>query len=583
MHTHIRPRFPSAATRRPRWACAALLACAAARSGTTAPRVTVQALPRFEDVRREQTPGGLELQLRLVDDVGKPLVARAVTLGRDGQAPLRARPCSGGTRGVGGALSTDSAGELCMAIAGARDTAELVLQFAGDALYLPAEARVPLQASSAELHLAFDAPSLELNLDQPEQRLGLEWSGPGASDATLPSITLQLEEAQLAPEGGSRVLEAQDWQRDGNMVRGRVASEDLGAPGPARLLARAHRAEDTSPIVAEALVLRSATVQLERQQLSIGRDALELDVAARTRAGVPAVGWVELRGDGQTLGSSPLVAGVGNLQLTLLPSTPQQLEVLYHADDPWWLPGEALALDLALSNADSQEPARWPWLVLLAPVGYVCVRALERPAPRKQRRGRRAPPRPVVPTGLRPVSLASPASGWAGTVTDAHDGQPIAGAQITALLPSLRNNNLGVSAISDAGGHFVLPPLQETIPEGAQLRVSSRFHSELLRPLPPQGRVSVTLTSRKRALLERLVRWARSAGPPWYRSSEPTPGEVADVALRRGDRVTAHWAESVQAAAFAGADVEEHHEAALREQEPGRQQSAAHPDRHTAD
>jgi hypothetical protein len=168
-------------------------------------------------------------------------------------------------------------------------------------------------------------------------------------------------------------------------------------------------------------------------------------------------------------------------------------------------------------------------------------------------------------------------------VTDAHDGQPIAGARITALLPSLREDNLGVSAISDADGHFVLPPLRETIPEGAQLRVSSRFHSEQLRPLPPQGRVSVTLTSRKRALLERLVRWARSAGPPWYRSSEPTPGEVVDVALRRGDHETAHWAEGVQSAAFAGADVEEHHEAALREQEPGWQQGAARPDRHTAD
>jgi hypothetical protein len=95
--------------------------------------------------------------------------------------------------------------------------------------------------------------------------------------------------------------------------------------------------------------------------------------------------------------------------------------------------------------------------------------------------------------------------------------------------------------------------------------------------------VALALTLRKRALLERLVRWARAAGPPWHRTAEPTPGEVADVALRRGDRETALWAEGIQNAAFAAADVEEHHEAALRAREPAWQQSAPRPERHGSD
>ncbi len=535
----------------------------------------MQALPHFEDVRREQTASGLELRLRLVDDVGSPLPEKPVLPVREGRIPALS-PCGGTTRTTGGGFSTDMAGELCLRLAETRELAELVLHFPGDGLYLPAQVRVPLQPGSGELRLAFEAPSLELNLDLAEQRVSLEWSGPGAGDPELPRIALQLEEA-----GRARTLDALDWDREARTVRARISSSELGEPGPARLLARARRPEDTAPIVAEAVVLRRATVRLEQQRFSASRDALELEVVAQSAAGAPAGGWVELRGGERSLGSSVLVAGVASLQLTMVASTPRQLEVRYHADDPWWLPGEPLLLDL--ESADSPEPARWPWLVLLAPIGYICVRALQRPAPRQPRKVRRPPPRPAPAVRPQPALPPAPVSGWAGVVLDAHDGRPIAGAVISALLPSMRDASPRVSAVSDANGHFVLPPLRETIREGAQLHVSSRLHSSFQRPLPPQGRVSVMLTLRKRALLERLVRWARAAGPPWQRSAEPTPGEVVDVALRRGDRETALWAEGVQEAVFSGADVEEADEAALRAREPAWQGGTAQPNGHASD
>lgn len=554
----------------------ALLACAAARGGAgNTPRITVQATPRFEDVRREQVQGGVRLRLRLVDDVGKPLAEKSVSVEQTGRA-LAVSACAGSTRATGRAFPTDAAGELCLSVAEAGDTAELVLRFPGDALYLATEARVPLQPGSGDLRLAFDTPSLELNLDLPEQSLTLEWTGTGAGDAELPRIAMQLEEG-----GGARTLEVLEWERHGSQLRARIASAELGGAGPARLLARARRRGDVAPIEAEAVVLRIATVQIERRALSSSRDALEVEVAAVSAAGAPAGGWVELRGAERSLGSSPLAAGVASFQLPLTAATPRQLEVLYRADDAWWLPGEALVLDVA--SADASQPARWPWLALLAPIGYVCVRALQRPAPRKPRKLRRPPPRPAVAASATAAAPPAPLSGWAGTVTDAHDGSPIAGALITAILPSLREDAPSVSAVSDAQGYFALPPLRETIPEGAQLRVTARLHGDLQRPLPPQGRVAVALTLRKRALLERLVRWARAAGPPWYRATEPTPGEVADVALRRGDHDTALWAEGIQNAAFAGSDVEEHHEAALRAREPAWQQSAPRPDRHGSD
>jgi hypothetical protein len=125
-----------------------------------------------------------------------------------------------------------------------------------------------------------------------------------------------------------------------------------------------------------------------------------------------------------------------------------------------------------------------------------------------------------------------------------------------------------------------LPALQHPLPEGARLRVWAPMHSEVERALPPQGRVSIALTSRRRAVLRRLIRWARALGAPWARGGEPTPGEIADIAARRGDSRTARWAEGIQAAAFGRAPVDEALETALREAEPTWHQTSPRRDSH---
>jgi hypothetical protein len=170
----------------------------------------------------------------------------------------------------------------------------------------------------------------------------------------------------------------------------------------------------------------------------------------------------------------------------------------------------------------------------------------------------------------------APITGWAGSVVDAHDGYPISGAHVEAVLPSFRGTSTNrVAAVADERGWFELPPLQDPLPEGARLRVWAPLHSAVERPLPPQGRVSITLTSRRRAVLRRLVRWASTLGTPWVRAGEPTPGEIADTATRRGDPRTARWAEDVQAAVFGKAPVDETVEASLRAAEPGWSETSA--------
>ena len=552
--------------RRPRalaWVLLLLVVPAPLAAQTASPRVTVQARARFENPRtRSVGDGRLELRARLVDDVGTPLAEAPLELEPTRQTEVSSCSDERPRRGRSGlAITTDASGEVCLVVTGAPLPGALPVTFRGDALHLPARTELALQAAARVLELAFEAPSLELDLDQPEQRLSLHVSGDDGASDPLPAISLHLEDA-----GRERPLETRDWARSGNTLTFRVASDQFGSPGPARLVARLGAASQRSPAQAEAeaVALRTVRVRLEGHVAGVEPDAVQLSVRASSPAGSPTSGWVDASVGGQSAGSSPLVNGAADLRAALVTPPPTQLTLRYHSDDPWWQAGDTLTLEIA--GPTPSQPSHWPWLVLLAPVGYVCLRALERPA--SPRRAQRPAPRPAVPSIAAARASAVPVHGWIGTIKDAHDGQPIAGARVEATLPSLREQPLGVSSVSDVDGRFVLPPLREPIPEGARLQVFAALHSDFQRPLPPQGRVDVAMISRRRALLGRLVRWARAAGAPWLRAGEPTPGEVADVALRRGDLRTARWAEGVQAAAFAGDEVDASREASLREQEP---------------
>lgn len=526
-------------------------------------RVTVLAQPRFEELshsRRED--GSIEVHVRLIDDNGEPLSSERVRVAEaapSGQLELSG--CEGATSTARRALltrrelTTDSAGGVCLRVAQPSAKGAIELTFGGGALHLPARAELPLRAAPAELQLAFSAPSLELDLQRPTQRIRLRLSGTKA-DEPLPRIELALQDGDR-----ERALTATDWVRSGDTLELSLTSEQLGSPGPARLLARYAGSSRLAPAQAQAVALRVAPVQLEAELDPLDDGGAQLRVSATTPAGAPTSGWLEVSAAGESIATRPFVAGVAELWLPASAVPSGRIGLRYRADDPWWIAGAPL--ELSLLPAPSERPARWPWLVLLVPVGYVCLRSMQRPRLRKAE-GRQ-------PLARRAALRASPepsASGWVGTISDAHEGGPIAGACVEALLPSLRSAPNRLAALTDANGWFCLPAHQEPLPEGARFRVSSLLHSDLERPLPPQGRVDVALVSRRRALLQRLVRWARSVGPPWVRSAEPTPAEIANVALRRGDIRTAQWAERVEAAAFGEAPVDQALEAALRAQEP---------------
>ena len=80
--------------------------------------------------------------------------------------------------------------------------------------------------------------------------------------------------------------------------------------------------------------------------------------------------------------------------------------------------------------------------------------------------------------------------------------------------------------------------------------VDSADHSTHEQPLPPPSVLGVALVTRRRALLERLVRWARQKGAPFDGAPEPTPGHVRRVASRASAVEVEAWASRVEQAAY---------------------------------
>jgi hypothetical protein len=72
--------------------------------------------------------------------------------------------------------------------------------------------------------------------------------------------------------------------------------------------------------------------------------------------------------------------------------------------------------------------------------------------------------------------------------------------------------------------------------------------------LPHSGELDVALLLRRRALLDRLVAWARSRGKPFDARPEPTPGHVRRAAGK--ELPVAQWADAVERAAYGGTPVD---------------------------
>jgi hypothetical protein len=472
-------------------------------------------------------------------------------------------------------LPTDDAGRFCVRIALPTDryVAHLETRTAGvaDGMIDSAKIDLPVDLALEAVTLRFDPERPILALDEGAMALEVIAS---AEDDGVTTAAAGLSVA-LTNEAGSTLGTA---TTDGTgRAHFLVPSDILGAPGRGELRvsfagnARAGASSHSMRIERRTHVDLGAPDAVDgRLPLGSPEDGIPIRVVASPRytakkKGGPApatpTGAIEARlGDGSVIvGAGALERGQARVVATfalpvpLSPSAEAALRLTYVPDAPWFLPGTELRLEQPIRSSGS-----WTRLpVLLAGALVLAWLALARLPPAARAISRAKPssrPQSAPSAGphVKVVQSGSPSTGWTGRVVDAHDSFGVAGARVSIERRGFDRIESVVQTLADSRGTFALAPCDSR--PGDELVADGPLHAGLRRPLPPPGELQVALVLRKRALLERLVRWARRRGRPFDARPEPTPGQVHRAAA--SEFAIARWADSVERAAYGGAVVD---------------------------
>jgi hypothetical protein len=555
--------------------------------------------------------GDLTLHGELIDDAGTPIpsvrVVISATSGDDARTPLRLGPLRACDDGVGrparsGAdeVETDDRGGFCAMTATPSGTAKVMITLryrpTAGSLYDATELVVPVEPAQDHLLrtlLRFEPAPESIDLDRDVLTITASLRVDRADAArALPNAAGSAQRANLAlvltDERGARVAEAVTGG-DGR-ARFEVKPEALAGPGTGELTARfagnavLGKAECAQPVLRRAEVHLALAHPPPRAD---PEDGVTLDVDATTLRGGPVEGGVVevWRIPSMGAGASSREARPGAVAATVLAAATVDaqgharvvavfpgagashapLALRYVPAAPWYRPGPELRVDVPLAG-----PGIWRSLVLaivvLAAAVWVVIgwRRAPRPPIAPGIEGTRAPPSGRA--GVHVLASPSDLTGWRGTVADAHDGSPIPGARLSIRAPSFEGEGaLTAHAVADANGAFTL---EGSYRSDARLVVESVEHSTHEQALPPPSVLGVALITRRRALLDRLVRWARQKGAPFDGAPEPTPGHVRRVAARGSASEVAAWAGRVEQAAYGPASVDAALEREVRDAEP---------------
>lgn len=441
--------------------------------------------------------------------------------------------------------------------------------------------RWPLEIQEGQLRLDFDDPTKLLDSSsvtvELERRAPFELlfaPPPRALSADDPSVTVVVQARAQDDSATQRVAVTLAWAHVGkpptDVARGELRMNEalrfsfspnvLGAPGSGELSASAHA--DGREIRARALVAVTARVRLAvatRAQANAEGEAL-LDVEVGSAFGPVPSGSIEALAGGRTIGIALVADGRAEVPLTL-PAVAGEVPVSirYLSAAPWWLPSGAETV-----RVEVPRPAAWrwlPWAAALLIIAAWLLPAWRRPVRREVESARTAPA--LARPDLSWVAPASSSDGWSGTVLDAHDQGVVPHARIVIARP----DGSVFETSADAEGSFLIAP-EEARGQGAQIRVEATYHAALERQLPPPGRLTVSLLTRRRALLARLVEWAERRSAPSAKSKEPTPAELALAAEHAGQAEVRAWAVAVEATAFGPSPVDAVREAEVSAAEP---------------
>jgi len=513
----------------------------------------------------------------LLDDTGRPvggatLRIRGVAL--DGTTlPLPAlvacarEPPPGGFRPGGSArraeqsVTTDAAGRFCVST-DAGGLAALTVTFADErGLLDAAEEKVTIDRSRHAVELRLLPLTATFEVERETQRVQVNVRSVSALSPVTPPLPL----AVYALTPNAETLLAQGACPMNGATELEFATSKLAGPGPIELALRFAGSATLQPAEARRRVLATARVRLALSRAPAAADPTDgvvLDVALGSAAGAVDKGSVEARLDGKTVGIAPVARGAARVVAQFPRRGPNaRLELRYLPTEPWWRPGEPLAVDVGLLAQN-----RWPslaWLGLLGALALWLVGGWRRPE-RSERAAAAGDAVALRVAGVHVIQRDDEYIGWRGVVRDAHDEHPLEGA-LVSLVGVAPERRVHARVSADHDGRFELSAPSDG---AVELLVTARLHSDFSCPAPPHGELRVDLVSRRRHVLDRLVRWAERRGPLGRARAEPTPGDVKRHGRRAHKDDIVEWAGAVEAAAYGPGAVDESVEQDVNRKEP---------------
>ncbi|MBL9024187.1 MAG: carboxypeptidase regulatory-like domain-containing protein [Myxococcales bacterium] len=506
--------------------------------------------------------GEVTLRGQVVDDVGASMGRigiRIEALGPGDKVERMGAPraCPGdeafGTvRSDGDAyvVTTDDRGVFCVRKPGSAAGLRFRARFVGNNLFEGTDLAITPTAEGedrAETVLRFDSAPTTIDLDRESVTFTVSLKVDRDDAARLvANVKRDGHEITLVDERGETV--ARTTTGGDGRARFDVPTKGLGGPGLGELVAQFAGSPQLASSRASAFVTRVASTQLEAPA-SVGGDpdsGIEIDVEVNTARGGVDGGIVEAVQGDASIGAGQVEDGRARVVVSFAggAATTVPITLRYVPSAPFYVPGPPATVDVRIVG-----PSAWRQ-ALLAGVGLGLAAWIVlkwRRAPKAERTDSVLPPPPSGRPEILVLDRPSGLKGWRGVVTDAHDGFPIVGAELRIVVPTFTGRGVLAETKTDAEGTFAL---EVEAPREARLVVEGELHATYEQPLPSPSVLRVALVTRRRALLDRLVRWAKSRGMPFDSSKEPTPGHVRRVAARNGTPNVEAWASKIEHAAF---------------------------------
>lgn len=458
-------------------------------------------------------------------------------------------------------IVADAAGRFCVRVPLPLDRYAVRISYATNGYVDGTSADMHVDLSRRACALAFAPEPRQISLDTKASTVDaiatLEEDG-----ATVPGAGLTLT---LATEQSAGPL-ATSTTDGGGRARFVFDPAKMGPPGRGELRVSFAGNATASAGLRVAPIERHAHVILDVEGAAFGKlpdgspdEGVPLVVDVHAAGGAVGSGSVEARVNDAVVGAAPVEAGKAQLLLTFAApesagaATEVPVALHYVPNVPWYEPGVESSWRLPLRGRSA-----WRQLPLVAVGLLVAAWFATTRAQRAKALARAAPKARVVARGEAKVDVLREATdaseGWKGRATDADDGEPVVAARIQVERPAFGRVQVLASQLTDADGRFAIARVDAR--PGDELAIEAPLHVPLRRPLPAAGELEIQMVERRRALLGRLIAWAKQRGRPFDARPEPTPGHVRQAA--GPDLRVARWADAVERAAFGGEPVDAH-------------------------